>query len=243
MIGTRFYDAPAVGHPADRVTHEELAPMIRRPLVALLASLVLATLGVVFLLPPQCAYACSCAMLPGSQEERAKREISHSDAVFSGEVVGFEKLEKPPALTTMAEPTIWPSPFSRDAIATLRVAEVWKGPKQRTVRLTTVTPFLAGGSCVHPFEEGREYLVYANVGQDGLRIEDCSETKLLSNADADLAVLGKGGEKPEEDDGEVLSDTSGGVSVHALAGLAGLALAASFLVVSRLVRADRTKGR
>ena len=93
---------------------------------------------------------------------------------------------------------------------------------------------------MHPFEEGREDLVYANVGQDGLRIEDCSETKLLSNADADLAVLGKGGEKPEEDDGEVLSDTSGGVSVHALA---GPALAASFLVVSRLVRADRTKGR
>jgi hypothetical protein len=36
--------------------------MIRRPLAAL-ASLVLTVLGVVFLLP-DCASACSCAMLP-----------------------------------------------------------------------------------------------------------------------------------------------------------------------------------
>lgn len=165
--------------------------------------------------------------------------MSHSDAVFSGKVVGFEKLEKPPSTTTMTEPTMPFTPFSRDAIATLRVSEVWKGPKQRTVRLTTVTPFLAGGSCTHHFEEGREYLVYANTRQDGLKVEDCSETKLLSNAGADLALLVNGGEKPEDGAGKVLSDTSGGVSVHALV---GLALAVSFLVVMRLVRADRTRG-
>ena len=207
--------------------------MIRLPLAAL-ASVVLTVLGVVFLLP-DCAYACTCAIV-GSQEERAKRAISRSDAVFSGEVVGFEKLEKPPSPTTMTEPTMFPTPFARDAIATLRVAEVWKGPKQRTVRLTTVTPFLAGGSCAHHFEEGREYLVYANRRQDSLRVDDCSETKLLSNAGADLAVL-RDGEKPQ--DGEVLSDTSGGVSGRAMAGLAGLALAglaASVLLVARLVR-------
>jgi hypothetical protein len=207
--------------------------MIRRPLAAL-ASLVLTVLGVVFLLP-DCAYACTCAIV-GSQEERAKRAISRSDAVFSGEVVGFEKLEKPPSPTTMTEPTMFPTPFARDAIAKLRVAEVWKGPKQRTVRLTTVTPFLAGGSCAHHFEEGREYLVYANRRQDSLRVDDCSETKLLSNAGADLALLGNSGEKPKGDVGKVLSNTSGGFSGPALAGLAGLALAASVLLVVRLVR-------
>jgi hypothetical protein len=129
-----------------------------------------------------------CA-IEGSQRERAQRTISHSDAVFSGEVVGFEKLENPPLSTTMTAPTMSFTSFLRDAIATLRVAEVWKGPKQRTVRLTTVTPFLAGGSCTHHFEKGRECVVYASVGQNGLRVKDCSETKLLANAGADLALL------------------------------------------------------
>jgi len=204
-----------------------------RPLAAL-ASLILTVCGLVVLLP-DCASACMCA-IQGSQEERAERAMSRSDAVFSGKVVGFEKLEKPPSTTTMAEPTMPFTPFSRDAIATLRVSEVWKGPKQRTVRLTTVTPFLAGGSCTHRFEQGREYLVYANTRQDGLRVEDCSETKLLSNAGADLALLGNSGEKPKGDVGKVLSNTSGGFSEPELAGLAGLALAASVLLVVRLVR-------
>ena len=95
--------------------------MNRRPLAAL-PSVVLAVLGVVFLFPPKCASACMCA-IEGSQEEIAKRAISRSDAVFSGKVVGFEKLEKPPS-TTMTEPTMPLTPFSRDAIATLRVSEV-----------------------------------------------------------------------------------------------------------------------
>ena len=67
----------------------------------------------------------------------------------------------------------------------------------------------------------------------------CSETKLLSKAGADLAVLGDG-EKPK-DDGDVLNETSGGVSVGAMVGMAGLAMAVSFLVVVRLVRTTTKK--
>jgi hypothetical protein len=48
-------------------------------------------------------------------------------------------------------------------------------------------------------------------------------------------LLGNSSEKPKEG-GEALSDTSGGVSAGALVALAGLALAASGLVVVRLVR-------
>ncbi len=58
---------------------------------------------------------------------------------------------------------------------------------------------------------------------------------LLSEASADLEALGEG-ERPKGGDGEVLSDTSGGVSAGAMVGVAGLALAASLLVVVRLVR-------
>jgi len=197
-----------------------------RPLAAL-ASLVLTVLGFVVLLP-ECASACSCSMLPGSQKERAERALSDSEAVFSGEVVDFEKSPLP---TTMMEGTMVTMMMSpRPATATLRVSEVWKGPRQQTVQLTT--DVADGVSCGYPFEEGQEYLVYAYGGQQDLVADGCTETKRLSEANADLTALGDG-ERPQ--DGEVLSDTSGGVSVGAMVGVAGLALAAS-LVVVRLVR-------
>ena len=59
-----------------------------RPLAAL-ASLVLAVSGGVFLLFPQCAYACSCSMDPGSID--AERALANSEAVLSGEVVEIER--------------------------------------------------------------------------------------------------------------------------------------------------------
>ena len=62
----------------------------------------------------------------------------------------------------------------------------------------------------------------------------CSTTKPLSKAGSDLAVLGDS-EKPK-DGGDALNYTSGSLSVGAIVGLAGLAMAASFLVVVRLVR-------
>ena len=197
--------------------------MIRRPLAAL-ASVVLTVLGVVFLLP-DCASACSCA-IPGSQEERAERALAESSAAFSGEAVEVE--EGPP--TKMMG--IGGLPSSR---VTLRASEVWKGPRRETLEVSTPRD---EASCGFPFEEGKEYLVYAYTGKQGLEVDLCSETVPLSEAGVDLEVLGDG-EKPK--DGEaLLSDTSGGVPVRAMAGLAGLAMAASLVVVVRLVRSGQT---
>ena len=193
--------------------------------LAALASLVLAVLGIVLLLSPDCAYACSCAMPPGTQKERAERVLSSSEAVFSGEVVDFEKSAPP---TTMMERTMMVITGGGTATATLRVSEVWKGPKQRTVKVTTGAD--SGMGCGYPFEEGPEYLVYA---RKGMSVDLCSETKPLAKAGADLAVLGNG-EKPKSSD--ALTDTSGVVPARAVVGLAGLAIAASLLVVVRLVR-------
>jgi hypothetical protein len=124
---------------------------------ARLASLALLALSLVALLP-DCASACMCA-IEGSPEERAKEAIADSDAVFSGEVV---ELDKQPPDTDMVEGTMLTvtGGGGRKATVTLRVSEVWKGPKQRTVRFTT--PVADGISCAHPFKEEREYLVYAN---------------------------------------------------------------------------------
>ena len=200
--------------------------MSSRPLAAL-ASFVLAVLGFVFLIP-DCAFACSCAIF-GNQKEMVESGLSSSDAVFSGEVVDFEKS---PSDTTMMEGTMFTIMSPRPATATLRVSDVWKGPERETLEVSTSSQETA---CGVPFEEGREYLVYAYGGQ-GLETDLCSQTKPLSEAGTDLAVLGDG-EKPKDDSNdEALSDTSGGVSAGAMAGLAGLALASAVLVVARLVR-------
>ena len=90
-----------------------------------------------------------------------------------------------------------------------------------------------GTACGYPFKEGQEYLVYADEGKQGLQVNACSPTKPLTEAQANLEVLGAD-KKPTG--GEALSDTSGGLSAGRVVGLAGLAMAASFLLVVRLVR-------
>jgi hypothetical protein len=172
-----------------------------------------------------------CA-IEGSPKERAEEALADSNAVFSGEVVD---LEKAPPDTEMVEGTMLTvmGGGGREATVTLRVSEVWKGPQQQTVRFTT--PVADGISCAHPFKEGREYLVYANGGQD-LRVGGCSETKSLPEADVDLALLGNGGGKPKDGTDKPLSDTSGGVPVGAMFGLAGLAVTGSFVLAMQLLR-------
>jgi hypothetical protein len=193
---------------------------MKRPLAAL-ASIVLAVLGFVFLLPPDCASACSCGGGGGSQKEIVERALSNSSAVFSGEVIDVQK---------------GGLPYSR---VTLRVSEVWKGPQRETMEVGTPTHEV---SCGYPFKEGQEYLVYAYIGKQGspprpgLKTDLCTVTTPLSKASADLALLGNSSEKPKDGSKEILSDTSGGVSVRAMVGIAGLVMAASLLVVVRLVR-------
>ncbi len=199
-----------------------------RPLAAL-TSVVLAVLGFVFLIP-DCASACLCVGAEGSKKEIVKDALSDSEAVFSGEVVDFENT---PNITMMeGEMVTMMGGNTATATATLRVSEVWKGPERQTMQIGTAPN--DGVSCGYPFEEGKEYLVYASGKQDP-EASGCSETKPLSEAGADLALLGDG-QKPKDGGNEALSDTSGGVSAGAMAGMAGLALAASLLVVVRLVR-------
>jgi hypothetical protein len=185
-------------------------------LIGALASLVLTVLGLVVLLP-DCASACSCGG-GGSQKEIVEWALSHPGAVVSGEVIEVDK-------------------GSSSSTVTLQVSEVWKGPQQETLKVYTPS---YGAACGYPFKEGQEYLVYAYWGNQGtpprpgLKVDLCSSTKPLSNAGEDLALLGKG-EKPNNS-AEALNDTSGIVSVGAMIGVACLAMAASFLLVVRLVR-------
>ena len=97
---------------------------------------------------PDCASACSCAYAG------APSELGYSSAVVSGEVVDFDTK----------------GPFN--ATATLPVSEVWKGSEQETLEVHTRDPAFCG----YRFEEGQEYLVYAEGGQATLRIAWLSRT-------------------------------------------------------------------
>jgi hypothetical protein len=149
--------------------------LLTRPLASA-ATVVLLALGLLSLLP-DCAHACTCAT-GGSFQEAAMG--ANSSAVFAGEVIDVEK-----SLSSSS--------------ATLRVSEVWKGPQTETLEVNT-PQVLPGVGCGYPFKEGQEYLVYAYWGphgsppRPGLKTDLCTETKLLSEADANLRVLGEGQE-------------------------------------------------
>jgi hypothetical protein len=181
----------------------------------------LVVLGLVALLP-DCASACSCMPLPGSQQEQARRALAQSSAVFSGEVIDIEK------------------GYSSSSVI-FRVSEVWKGKQRdtRTMKSSIGTSMIS--SCAYGFKEGQEYLVYAywgNVGsppRPALKADGCTETKPLSEASADLQALGDG--EALGGSGAVLSDTSGGFPPLGVIGMVGGAVAAvSLVVLMRLVR-------
>jgi hypothetical protein len=141
----------------------------------------LVVLGLVALLP-DCASACSC--MPPLPTER---ELAQSSAVFAGEVVSITKGEPGSARG--------PATFT----VSFRVSEVWKGPEQETLQVSTAREESA---CAYRFSEGREYLVYA-WGKK-MEVASCGRTTPLSEASADLRVLGDGGTMGGS--GAVLSD-------------------------------------
>jgi hypothetical protein len=173
-----------------------------------LISMTLLVVGLVALLP-DCASACTCAWSSAAPQERAERALKESTAVFAGEVVNISKGEP---LTV-----------------SFQVSEVWKGPEQETLEVSTSSQ---GSACGYPFSEGRKYLVYAEGKR--MLVHICGETTPLSKASAHLEALGNG--KTLGSDG-ALADTSGGFLGLWLIGMIGLAMAAvSSVVLMRLLR-------
>ncbi len=188
-----------------------LQTVIHTRLLTGLASMALLVVSLLALLP-DCASACSCAAPPaGSQQELTERALEESSAVFSGEVVEIGG----------GEP----------ATVSFRVSEVWKGPEQGTLEVTTSRQESA---CGYSFKEGKEYLVYTYGKEEPYKVSLCSETKPLSEAGAHLRVLGDGW---SSGDSSALSDTSGGFPQLDVIGMMGLAVAvASLVLLRRLVR-------
>ncbi len=150
----------SLGAPGDR-------PMARNsPYTALRLALILALVAAWFGWPMDRGHACSCVD-SGSPAEAWER----SAAVFAGRVVSIDQ---------SISQTGWNS-----ITVEFDVSTVWKGPGQRTMRMTN--PGI-NNSCHFPFQEGIEYLVYSH---NRLEVSWCSPIRLLSEATKDLAELGE----------------------------------------------------
>lgn len=125
------------------------------------------------LIPANPTYACSCASLPSVNENLAMKT-----AVFAGKVVSI-KNNSFSLFKSSADPVQ----------VTLEVSEVWKGPAQQKIVITTAE---SSASCGYNFDLNSEYLVYASGENNQLSTGLCEGTKLLSSAASDLAILGTG---------------------------------------------------
>jgi hypothetical protein len=122
------------------------------------------------------AYACTCAILP------LEEEIRTADAVFSGEVQGID------------EGVTAPDGRSIRGKITLDVQESWKGVSAQSVDVYGQGD---GVNCYNMFERGETYLVYAaradEEGDAYLKNIACGATKPLTDAGADMRLLGSPG--------------------------------------------------
>lgn len=121
---------------------------------------------------------------------------------------------------------------------TFDVSQVWKGLAYETLSVDTAR---SGASCGYDFDEGRQYLVYADntsvTGEDPetLQVGLCSETSQVTNAGA-VTLLGESGSVPSTEDlgsqtpqNDAVLPETGGVSLAAI-GIAFSGVAAVLLV-------------
>lgn len=123
-------------------------------------------------LPVPYANACSC-IPPAPPQESLKQAV----AVFTGKVVSIKNPQG-----------IFES--SLDPIkVTFEIREIWKGVEGKTLSLTTAQ---SSASCGVSFEQGKDYIVYAHEGKEGLEASLCSRTTEIANASEDVEALGVG---------------------------------------------------
>lgn len=140
------------------------------------------------------ANACTCA------PTTPKQSFESSSAVFSGGVIDVVGQE-----TGSNEPVSSNEPVK----VIFEVSKVWKGKVEQQLVVTTPA---SEASCGYSFQEGEEYLVYAYAQEAELQTNLCSGTKPLSEAQADLAVLGEGETPTAESSGKKNTPLTSGVS-------------------------------
>lgn len=144
------------------------------------------------------AFACSCVP-PGPPQE----ELRKSTAVFTGRVDRIDRFvvastgEEVSFIVVRAFEDVKSLQFEKllsyGVAITLDIGETWKGVSGGTIALLGGA---GGGDCGYDFREGERYIVYAYTslayGEPTLGTSICTRTRLLADADTDLASLGEG---------------------------------------------------
>ncbi|HEY2734294.1 MAG TPA: hypothetical protein VGI70_09935 [Polyangiales bacterium] len=120
---------------------------------------------------PSHAHACKCAPQPS-----IAAALQHAAAVFEGRVSKLTPLG------------------SNDLVVELSVVRTWKDANSEHILLRTHQDEAA---CGFSFAPNESYLIYADEAPNdaslpGLEVMRCGRTKLITQADADLAELGIG---------------------------------------------------
>jgi hypothetical protein len=174
-----------------------------------IAPLIIVLAGGLWFASATCVFACSCVPPQAPQEEAAR-----ADAVFSGKVTqqtpGTSLLEGGESLKVAFE-----------------VGQVWKGNVPQQILLATSG---SSASCGYTFENGKEYVVYANTVEGQLSVSLCSRTRPVAEAQEDFGALGQGSAPVAVSPAPSAEAAGGGSSrqVTIIAGLAVLAAVAAF---------------
>lgn len=101
------------------------------------------------------AEECGC---PAARNTHAVSALPSYASAFAGRVVAVKE-------------------EGADRKVTLQVFRAWKGPRAKTLDLTT-----SAGACGVAFEEGADYVVYSTGKKDDLRTDACSLTAALARS-------------------------------------------------------------
>lgn len=121
------------------------------------------------------SYACSCfAEPPGTPLRKVVAEAkTEAGAVFVGKVISKRAADESKATVYVK----------------LAVSRSWKGLATIEIEILTAEN---SAMCGVDFEVGKEYIVYANKGEDdALSANNCSRTLMISGKSKDERYLGK----------------------------------------------------
>jgi hypothetical protein len=138
------------------------------------------------------ALGCSC-----EKTSSVSKALKQADAVFSAKFVGAEYRKGiVDGLRRIMEGREGKKTEYEVLVLKFEIEHWWKGtPVNEVILITETTRDADGGktssNCEYAFEEGEDYLVYADNGESGLETSICTRTKRLKEAEQDLKVLRK----------------------------------------------------
>ena len=127
------------------------------------------------------ARTCSCFHMGPEGDYRG--QLGNTDAVFRGTVLRVQELTGIPGRDLQRSPL---------RLVVFQVSGAWKGMNEQVAYVFTQRD---GTACGYPFEEGKEYVVWAvrdDVDVPGeLATGTCRSTREVQNASEQLKQLGK----------------------------------------------------